>query len=129
MSDVLLDTHVLLWYDVTPQKLSRTALTAIQNPNTRVFISSMTAWEIGIKFELGKLPDATQLMRGYHAGLSKYGFFETPFTSADALRAAKLPPAHRDPFDRSLVAQALERNIPIISADPALDRLGVTRIW
>ena len=129
MGEFLLDTHTLLWFDTDPSQLSSTALQLIQNPNTTVFVSSITAWELGIKFSLGKLPAAQGLVSSYHSTISKYGFLEIAFTSHDALRAARLPATHKDPFDRALVAQALERNLTIVSLDSALDGLGVQRLW
>jgi PIN domain nuclease of toxin-antitoxin system len=121
VSEVLLDTHTLLWFDTDPTQLSSAALQLIQDPNTTVFVSSMTAWELGIKFSLGKLPAAHGLVSGYH--------LEIAFTSHDALLAARLPATHKDPFDRALVAQALERKLTIVSIDSALDGLGVQRFW
>jgi PIN domain nuclease of toxin-antitoxin system len=129
VSEFLLDTHTLLWFDTDPTKLSSSASQLIQNPSTTVFVSSMTAWELGIKFSLGKLPAAHGLVSSYHSTISKYGFLEIAFTSHDALRAARLPATHKDPFDRALVAQALERKLIIVSMDSALDDLGAQRFW
>ena len=129
MSEFLLDTHTLLWFDTDPSQLSSTALQLIQDPNTSVFVSSMTVWELGIKFSLGKLPAAHGLVSGYHSTISRYGFLEIAFTSHDALCAARLPATHKDPFDRALVAQALERKLTIVSMNSALDALGAQRFW
>ena len=129
MSEILLDTHTLLWFDTDPVQLSGTALQLIQNPGNTVFVSSMTAWELGIKFSLGKLPVARGLVSNFHSTISKYNFLEIAFTSSDALRAARLPATHKDPFDRALVAQALERKLTIVSVDGALDALGAQRFW
>jgi PIN domain nuclease of toxin-antitoxin system len=129
LPEYLLDTHALLWFDTDPTKLSSDALQLMQDPSNSILVSSMTAWELGIKFSLGKLSGARGLVSNYHRTLAKYGFLEVAFTSHDALRAASLPATHKDPFDRALVAQALERNIPILSVDGVLDSLGVTRIW
>jgi PIN domain nuclease of toxin-antitoxin system len=129
VSEFLLDTHTLLWFDTDPTQLSSNALQLIQDSSNTVFVSSMTAWELGIKFSLGKLPAAHGLVSGYHSTISKYGFLEIAFTSHDALRAAKLPATHKDPFDRALVSQALERKLTIVSMNAALDGLGATRFW
>ena len=129
MGEFLLDTHTLLWFDTDPSQLSSTVLQLIQNPSITVFVSSMTVWELGIKFSLGKLPAAQGLVSSYHGTISKYGFLEITFTSHDALRAARLPATHKDPFDRALVAQALERNLTIVGLDGALDGLGAQRLW
>ena len=129
MSEFLLDTHTLLWFDTDPTQLSSTALQLIQDPSTTIFVSSMIAWELGIKFSLGKLPAAHGLVSGYHSTISRYGFLEIAFTSHDALCAARLPTTHKDPFDRALVAQALERKLTIVSMNSALDALGAQRFW
>jgi PIN domain nuclease of toxin-antitoxin system len=129
VSEFLLDTHTLLWFDTDPTQLSSTALQLIQDPSTIIFVSSMTAWELGIKFALGKLPAAHGLVSSYHSTISKYGFLEIAFTSHDALHAARLPATRKDPFDRALVAQALERKLTIVSMDGALDGLGASRFW
>jgi PIN domain nuclease of toxin-antitoxin system len=129
VTEILLDTHTLLWFDITPAKLSTTARALIQNPSTTVFVSSMTAWESGIKHAIGKLPEADNLVLQFHQKLSQYGFLEIAFTSHDALRAARLPATHKDPFDRALVAQALERKLTIVSLDSTLDGLGAQRFW
>lgn len=129
MTEVLLDTHAFLWFDLAPEKLSLRARTLILDPETFVFVSSMTAWELGIKFALGKLPEAQTMVQKFHQKLAQYQFFELAFTSADAFCAAALPPGHKDPFDRALAAQALERKIAIVSGDAALDSFGVSRIW
>ncbi len=129
MTEVLLDTHAFIWFDLAPEKLSLRARALIQNPEIVVFVSPMTAWELGIKFALGKLHEAQIMVQKFHQKLAQYQFLELAFTSSDALRAASLPAQHKDPFDRALAAQALERNIAIISADCALDLLGVSRFW
>lgn len=129
MTEVLLDTHAFIWFDLAPEKLSVRACELIQNPETVVFVSPMTAWELGIKFALGKLPEAQLMVQKFHQKLSQYQFLELGFTSSDALLAASLPAEHKDPFDRALAAQALGRKIAIVSADSALDLLGVSRFW
>jgi PIN domain nuclease of toxin-antitoxin system len=129
VTEILMDTHTLLWFDITPAKLSTAARALIQNPSITIFVSSMTAWEIGIKHAIGKLPEADDLVPQFHQKLSQYGFLEIAFTSHDALRAARLPATHKDPFDRALVAQALERKLTIVSLDSTLDGLGAQRFW
>ena len=129
MTEVLLDTHAFIWFDLAPENLSLRARALIQNPETVVFVSPMAAWELGIKFALGKLPEAQMMVQKFHQKLAQYQFLELAFTSSDALRAANLPAEHKDPFDRALAAQALERNIAIVSADSTLDLLGVSRFW
>jgi PIN domain nuclease of toxin-antitoxin system len=129
MNEVLLDTHALLWFDLAPEKLSSNVRLLIQEPERTVFVSSITAWEIGIKFQLGKLPEAKRFLQQFHQKLAQYSFIELAFSAADALAAARLKLTHKDPFDRALAAQALSRRIPIVSVDSNLDVFGVERIW
>lgn len=126
----LVDTHVLIWYSVAPQKLSASALTFIRNRDHRIYVSSMTAWELGIKVRLGKLEQARPLTRYYHQRLAQYGFLELPFTSVHALAAAGLGSDHKDPFDRALGAQAVSEQVPIITQDALVAGLpGVDVLW
>lgn len=115
---VLLDTHVLLWYDAAPENLSDAVRETLRGRDARVLVSAMTALEIAIKHRLGKLPQADALLAGYEATLARYGFEELPLASAPALRVARIDHAHPDPFDRVLAAQALELDIPLVTRDP-----------
>jgi PIN domain nuclease of toxin-antitoxin system len=126
---VLIDSHALLWFDSKPTELSATAAALIRDPNVTVYVSSLTAWELGIKHANGKLPEAEELLKDLHGTLSHYGFLELPYTISDALRAARLPNGHKDPFDRGLSAQALEYGLVFISADEVLEQFGITRVW
>jgi PIN domain nuclease of toxin-antitoxin system len=129
VNEVLLDTHAFLWFDVAPEKLSIHARSLIQEPSVIVFVSALSAWELGIKLALGKLPEAAVLVQNFHLKLAQYQFIELAFSAADALSAAQLPPAHKDPFDRALAAQCLGRKMPIVSADTQLDQFSIRRIW
>ena len=123
----LLDTHVLLWYTLSPEKLSRTA-SDIRRRDHRIYVSAITAWEIGIKVRLGKLGEARSLHEHYHQRLAQYGFLELPFTSVHALAAGSLESDHKDPFDRALSAQAASEQLTIITRDGALAGLPGTRV-
>ena len=126
----LLDTHALIWYSVTPQKLSSPALEFIRKREHRIYVSAMTAWEIAIKVRLGKLEQARLLYRDYPRSLAHYGFLELPFTSVHALAAAELASEHKDPFDRALGAQALSEQLPLITQDALVAELpGVNVLW
>jgi PIN domain nuclease of toxin-antitoxin system len=126
---VLLDSQTFLWFDSRPTELSVDASALIRDPVVTVYVSSLTAWELGIKHANGKLPEAQALLDDFHGTLSRYGFLELPYTISDALRAARLPNTHKDPFDRGLSAQALERGLPLVSTDGVLEGFGVTRFW
>ncbi len=114
--NLLLDTHVLLWWFDNNPKLSLNARQAIANPNNLVFVSAVTAWEITIKTALGKLTAPTNL----EEAIVNNSFQPLPITIPHALAVASLPPIHQDPFDRLLAAQTLVESLTLITADPYL---------
>lgn len=93
------------------------------------FLSVASAWEMAIKASLGKLTLTKPLGEFLPALLADAGIALLPIEIADVARVAVLSFHHRDPFDRLLVAQALERDLAIVSADSALDSYGVRRVW
>lgn len=115
----ILDTHILLWWLFDDPKLDSLCRDIIRNPNHQIFISSASAWEIATKYRIGKLPEAKQIVEQYSQILNQAKFLELTITSAHALRAGNLPIAHRDPFDRMIMAQAELEKIPVITYDPA----------
>jgi PIN domain nuclease of toxin-antitoxin system len=125
---VLLDIHVLLWWLEGGNKLSRRARHVIQDQETTVLVSAVSAWEIAIKSEGGKL-EAGPLVTDFQKELGREGFAELPISAQHAIRAGILKGPHRDPFDRMLIAQAQAENVPVISKDKLFDDYGVRRIW
>lgn len=115
----LLDTHVLLWWLFDDPKLDMDCRNIISNPDHRIYASSASAWEIATKYRIGKLPEAKQLVQAYSQTLTDAKFIDLKITAAHALRAGSLSIAHRDPFDRMLMAQAELENLPIITYDAA----------
>ena len=120
----LLDTHALLWWIADSGRLSDIARRVIANETNEIYVSAASAWEISTKFRLGRLP-GSEVARC----VASQGFEELPIGFADAERAGRLPGPHRDPFDRMLIAQALARDLAIVSTDAAFDRYGVNRVW
>jgi PIN domain nuclease of toxin-antitoxin system len=125
---ILLDTHILIWSMIEPERLSRRARMAIENPENRVLVSAAVAWELAIKLKAGKLSPAS-IVEKLGRLLEQAAFLELPITIEHATCAGCLALHHRDPFDRLLVAQALSLRIPIVSADAILDKYGVERLW
>jgi PIN domain nuclease of toxin-antitoxin system len=115
----LIDTHIFLWWLFNDSKLDTTCRDIIRNPDHRIFVSSASAWEIATKYRIGKLPEAKQLVEQYSQILHQAKFIELAITSAHALRAGSLPIAHRDPFDRMIMAQAELESLPLITYDKA----------
>jgi len=124
----LLDTHVLLCWLEGGTKLSRRARNVIQNQETTVLVSAVSAWEIAIKSEAGKL-EAGPLVIDFHKELEGEGFAELPISAHHAIRAGILKGPHRDPFDRMLIAQGQAESLPVISQAKVFDDYGVRRIW
>jgi PIN domain nuclease of toxin-antitoxin system len=122
---LLLDTHALLWALEDSPRLSPSARAAIVDRANIVQVSVVSGWEIAIKQGLGRL-DAPDDLEG---ALDAAGFTRRLVTFADARRVGALPTLHRDPFDRMLVAQALEDGVPLVSCDPEIARYPVARIW
>ncbi len=124
--NLLLDTHVLLWALASPRRLPSRASSAIRDPNNRVLFSPASTWEIAIKASLGKLVGDVRDVARAAGGAD---FDELPITVAHSLRVRDLPPHHRDPFDRILVAQAWEEGLTIVTCDPALRAYSVPIVF
>jgi len=115
----LIDTHIFLWWLFDDPKLHTDCRDIIRNPDHRIIVSSASAWEIATKYRIGKLPEAKQLVEQYSQILHQAKFIELAITTAHALRARSLPIAHRDPFDRMIMAQAELESLPVITYDAA----------
>lgn len=129
MTDIILDTHALLWWLFDDERLSLTARDAIAKPCHRIWISAASAWEIATKTRLGKLPEAGDVALRLPHYLRHARFLELGVTIEHGIRAGSLPGPHRDPFDRMLIAQSLSTRYPLITTDPAFRDYGVEIIW
>jgi PIN domain nuclease of toxin-antitoxin system len=126
---LLLDTHSFLWWVGAGRALSRRARSAIGSGRNECFVSIATAWEIAIKVSLGSLRVEGSLDRFLPDQIAANGFQPLPIDLRHAARVATLPFHHRDPFDRLLVAQALEEELAVVTADPVFAEYGVKRVW
>lgn len=126
---VLLDTHALLWWLSDDGRLSARASAVIRSPGNSVWVSPATGWELATKLRLGKLPGAERVLPKLPALIEESRFRVLPITLAHALKAGSLDHAHRDPFDRMLVAQAGMEHMTLVSSDPACKALGAETIW
>jgi PIN domain nuclease of toxin-antitoxin system len=124
----LLDTHTYLWLRDSPQKLSQTALKLISDTTQQGLISLVTPCEIAIKTGTGKL-NGTGLLLDFEKREASVGFLIEAITVTQAIASGLLPRHHRDPFDRLLIAQAFDLNVPILSNDSTFDAYGIQRIW
>lgn len=126
---LLLDTHALLWWFVDDPALSPAARGAIEAEDAEISVSAVSAMEVTTKFRLGKLPQAAALADRFEALVEGYSFAPLPITLRHARLAGSLPIAHKDPFDRLLIAQALTENLTLISNEKLFDASGVSRLW
>lgn len=126
---LLLDTHAFLWWLVVSERLSPTAQEAIADESNDIFISAASAWEIVVKHRLGRLSEADAIALDIAGAIAEQGFEGLSMTVDDAARAGALPGHHRDPFDRMLIAQALSRNLVLVSIETLFDQYGLRRLW
>ena len=117
----LLDTQILLWAAGQPDRLSAAARTLLNNPRNELLFSAASLWEIAIKKTLGR-PDFVVEPRLLRRGLLDNGYAELPVTSQHAVSIDGLPPLHKDPFDRLLLAQALTEGITLVTGDERVAR-------
>ena len=121
--NLLIDTHILLWVLLSPDRLPAPARDAIANPANTIRVSAATAWEIAIKHALGRLHfpmDRLEVL------IAELGYTPLPITQAHAIAAGALPRLHADPFDRMLIAQARHEALTLVSTYAAFARYDVS---
>ncbi len=121
----LLDTHCWLWLQTEPERISASLLETMAVGSAEIYLSAASAWEIAIKYEAGRLslpePPAIYVAES----MRRSGAVGLPISHLHALTAAALPPHHRDPFDRALVAQAQVEGLTLVTADAVLESYDV----
>ncbi|MEM7353733.1 MAG: type II toxin-antitoxin system VapC family toxin [Acidobacteriota bacterium] len=122
---ILVDTHVWLWMNGSPERLSETARRQLSDAETALFLSAASVWEISIKTAGGKLELPEPPERYIIPRLAANRIDALPIRPLHAIRAAALPMHHRDPFDRMLVAQAQLEELELMTGDAALRRYEV----
>ena len=130
MTALLLDTHALLWVLLDPARIPAETLATVRAPDTTVYVSAASAWEVATKHRLGKLQGAAAMVSGYREHLARLRAEELPITGHHALTAGTLQWSHRDPFDRVIVAQALLESLAVVTSDVALTEFPAIRtLW
>ncbi len=117
---LLLDTHIFLWYISADPKLPAAYLAAIRDPANEVFLSAASVWEAVIKYDLGKLPLPAPPAEYLPRQRIAHGIAALSIDEGAMPHLAGTPPLHRDPFDRMLVAQALQHGLTIATVDAAV---------
>ena len=125
---LLVDTCTFLWL-AGGSDLSPAAAAAIRNPGNDVFLSAVSVWEVISKHRAGKLalPEPPDRLIATERDLR--GLQSLPFDEESALQGLRLPPIHRDPFDRMLIAQAIALGLAIVTPDPLIAQYPVRVIW
>ena len=126
---ILLDTHAFLWWIRDDPRLSRRARELVTSGRNELFLSVTCVWEILTKTQTGKLRLAEPPQKFVTEQLTANNIQVLPLTLDHVLRLEQLPLHHRDPFDRILIAQSLEEEFPILSADPLLKNYSATLLW
>ena len=125
---VLLDTQCWLWLNTAPARISSHLREQLERPGTERFLSAASAWEIAIKFALGKLPLPEAPSSYVPKRLRDTRTSVVAISERHALHIAELPPHHRDPFDRLIIAQAQIERLRIVTADPQFEAYDVDLI-
>lgn len=125
---VLLDTECWLWMALTPERLSASSRALVESTANELYLSAASAWEIAIKHALGKLRLPEAPAQYVPARMPLLRTSPLSVEHAHALRVSILPPHHRDPFDRLLIAQAQVEDLPVLTADRVFSRYDVATI-
>jgi PIN domain nuclease of toxin-antitoxin system len=117
---ILLDTHIFLWFISGDTQLSTDVRDAIRNPDNEVYLSAISVWEAIVKYQLGKLPLPEHPETYLPKQRDLHQIASLDLNESSVLQLAKLPPLHRDPFDRMLICQALQNGLTIATVDAAV---------
>jgi PIN domain nuclease of toxin-antitoxin system len=126
---VLLDTHILIWWATSSERLSQKVLDLIENPHHQILLSMASVWEMQIKCQAGKLRLGKPLSELVAHQQSRNALQILPIDLSHLYALQNLPNIHRDPFDRLMIAQAIVENLSFVSIDSLLDGYPIERIW
>lgn len=127
--DILLDTHTLLWMITGDPRLRAKQHQVLENPENRLFVSAISAFEIATKVRIGKLKVGMPLPQFFQLVYLEFGYLSLPVSHQHGQLGGSIPGPHRDPFDRLLAGQALEERMPLMTDDPAFKAFGVEVVW
>jgi PIN domain nuclease of toxin-antitoxin system len=125
----LLDTHTLFWWAYFPELLPSKVREILGDPDTRIFASAVSAYEMSYKYHRGRWPEVAPLVEAFEEVVAAEGFELLALSAIHAIRAGSYGREHRDPFDRMLAAQAMLEGLRIVSSDKGLKLLGVESMW
>jgi PIN domain nuclease of toxin-antitoxin system len=127
--NLLLDTHALIWWLEGSDALSSRAREAIADEANAILVSAASAMEVATKFRIGKLAQAALLAQDFENIIAEQGFAELAITVHHARLAGEMNIAHKDPFDRLLIAQAQAEDMVLVSNEALFDGFAVKRLW
>lgn len=127
--DFILDTCTFLWIITNADELTDTIKTQFQNRENTYYLSAASSWEIGIKYSIGKLPLPQSPEQYIPVQREKHGIQTLPISEEASLNISKLPPIHKDPFDRILICQSIVTGYPIVTPDPLIRQYPVKIVW
>lgn len=126
---LLIDTQSLIWFAGNHPNLTTTARESIEDPRNECYASLASFWEMSIKINLGKLDINGLTLEEHIQELEQISFRFLPIHTSHIIQNGKLPPHHKDPFDRILIAQAISEGMHIVSSDVVFDQYTIRRIW
>ena len=126
---LLLDTCTFLWLTKGREELSPTVIDAFSDPKNEVYLSAVSAWEISVKYRLGKLLLPISPDEFIPKERKRHFITSLDLTEEDTLHLCKLPSTHKDPFDRMLICQAIERSLTILTPDPLIIQYPIRTLW
>lgn len=126
---LLLDTCTFLWIAAQPSALSDRAKTLFQSPANEVYLSAASAWEIATKHALGRLPLPEPIEHLLPALRARHGIDTLPIDEESTLQLPRLPPLHRDPFDRIIVCQSIVHGMAILTPDRLIAQYPARVLW
>ena len=126
---LLLDTCTFLWLIADARDLSPRARELFRDPSNEVYLSAVAAWEIAVKYALGRLPLPAPPERFVPQQREHHAIAALPLDEESVLQAHRLPALHRDPFDRMLVCQAIVHGMAIVTPDPLVAGYPVRTVW
>ena len=126
---LLLDTCTFLWIVSGSSQISKRVAQEFSNPDNEVFLSVVSAWEIGVKYSLGALRLPKPPLEYVVSQREAHAIAALPLNETEALYLPKIPKHHRDPFDRMLVCQAVAGGLTILTPDPLISQYPIRTLW
>ena len=126
---LLFDTCTFLWWSAGARRVPKAVRSAVSDPAHEVYVSTASVWEILLKHQVGRLPLPQSPERFLREQRERHGFLSLPIDEASVLQLPRLPPLHKDPFDRMLVCQAIEHGMTLLTPDPLIAQYPVRISW